>query len=235
MAHHHPSGQPGVLGVRVPRRTFLGVAGLSVAGLLGARAALAGQGAVGAGAVPVAEALSTSAIDDLAFALDYDLDRIFRHVADDIWYDPYGGVLRGASANPGEPGGQLRRQGPPPVGAARRGGHARTGSSSAPSTMLPPTTLWATSQVDATTAQDHAAAVLTQSTGSRRTGGSRPDAWPPWHRPGHSTPGGRPWSTGSRRTRTPIVAVATIDARRGCQAGARRHRGPWHHDPGRRG
>ena len=38
----------------------------------------------------------TDPIGDVAFSLEYDVDRIFRFVADDIRYEPYPGVLRGA-------------------------------------------------------------------------------------------------------------------------------------------
>jgi transglutaminase-like putative cysteine protease len=36
-------------------------------------------------------------IGDLAASLDYDLERIFRFVADSIRYQPYVGILRGAT------------------------------------------------------------------------------------------------------------------------------------------
>ena len=38
----------------------------------------------------------TDPIGDLAYRLEYDVDRIFRFVADDIRYEPYPGILRGA-------------------------------------------------------------------------------------------------------------------------------------------
>jgi len=38
----------------------------------------------------------TDPIGDLALSLDYDVDRIFRFVTDDIRYEPYPGILRGA-------------------------------------------------------------------------------------------------------------------------------------------
>ena len=39
----------------------------------------------------------TDPIGDLAFGLDYDVQRIFRYVADAIRYEPYPGILRGAA------------------------------------------------------------------------------------------------------------------------------------------
>ena len=39
---------------------------------------------------------SDERIADLAFDLDYDLERMFRFVADEIRYEPYAGILRGA-------------------------------------------------------------------------------------------------------------------------------------------
>jgi hypothetical protein len=41
-------------------------------------------------------AVQSDPIGELAWALDYDVDRIFRFVADEIRYEPYPGILRGA-------------------------------------------------------------------------------------------------------------------------------------------
>ena len=89
---HEQSGH----GIRIPRRRFLQIAGTSTAALLGAHSVMAGR-LPGSGAVQSADALGPDAIDTLAGALDFDLERIFRFVADEIWYEPYGGLLRGAS------------------------------------------------------------------------------------------------------------------------------------------
>ncbi len=77
---------------RIDRRTFLKLMGISGAGLLA-------TGSLGAfldplGTSPVAAA--TGPIDDLALALEFDTERIFRFVSEQIRYEPYAGVLRGA-------------------------------------------------------------------------------------------------------------------------------------------
>jgi hypothetical protein len=84
-----------MLVVPVSRRAFLRAAGATAAGVLAARAVVASsfgaadtQGATGA--------LTQAAIDELAASLDYDVERILRFVADEIAYEPYPGVLRGA-------------------------------------------------------------------------------------------------------------------------------------------
>ncbi len=41
-------------------------------------------------------AAATGPIDDLALALEFDMERIFRFVSEQIRYEPYAGVLRGA-------------------------------------------------------------------------------------------------------------------------------------------
>ncbi|HKZ92273.1 MAG TPA: hypothetical protein VJZ50_09045, partial [Candidatus Limnocylindrales bacterium] len=46
---------------------------------------------------PTAAAAADDRIADLAASLDYDLERIFRFVADEIRYEPYVGILRGAA------------------------------------------------------------------------------------------------------------------------------------------
>jgi transglutaminase-like putative cysteine protease len=82
--------------MRFPRRRFLQLAGVSAAALVGAGSALAGRAPSAPGAPATSAAVSQDAIDALASSLDCDLDRIFRFVADEIWYEPYAGALRGA-------------------------------------------------------------------------------------------------------------------------------------------
>jgi Transglutaminase-like superfamily len=205
VAHDHTSGQPGILGARVPRRTFLGVAGLSVAGILGARAALAGTSAGTGAAGPVADSLAANAIDDLAFALDYDLARIFRYVADEIWYDPYGGILRGAN-------GTLE---------SRAGNSADKGlllAALLEASVIPyrfvigtlddaaADALWTHSQVDATTLQDHAAAVLTQ---APAVDGLQTASPAPVAPAGTLQPGGQAIVDAIGKDPLPIIATAT--------------------------
>ena len=45
---------------------------------------------------PGTVAVQGDPIESLALTLDYDVDRIFRFVADEIRYEPYAGILRGA-------------------------------------------------------------------------------------------------------------------------------------------
>ena len=47
--------------------------------------------------LPVSAAVQTDPVAALAWQLDYDVDRMFRYVADDIRYEPYPGILRGAA------------------------------------------------------------------------------------------------------------------------------------------
>ncbi|MFN8623755.1 MAG: transglutaminase domain-containing protein [Chloroflexota bacterium] len=87
----------GVLGQGIARRTFLGIAGMSAAGLLVAPGVLAAQrGTTPAAGAPPAQEAPPDPFDTVASALDYDQDAIFRFVADEIAYEPYPGVLRGA-------------------------------------------------------------------------------------------------------------------------------------------
>jgi hypothetical protein len=86
-----------VLDRRLERRSFLKVAGLSMAGLLGSRGVLASVGQTGAAvsAHPTTEA-PPDAIFEKAAELEFDTQRIFRFVADEVHYEPYLGCLRGA-------------------------------------------------------------------------------------------------------------------------------------------
>jgi transglutaminase-like putative cysteine protease len=74
------------------RRDFLKVTGAVGLGLVGAGLA-ADDGRIASAA---AASAGEDAIGDLAAALDYDAERIFRFVADEIRYEPYSGILRGA-------------------------------------------------------------------------------------------------------------------------------------------
>jgi hypothetical protein len=191
--------------IQVPRRTFLGMAGLSAAGLLGARAALAGQAPLTAAGASPAEALAASAIDDLAFSLDYDTERIFRFVADEIWYEPYGGLLRGAA-------GTLESR------AGNSADKALLLAALLDASLVPTRfvigtlddeaadALWVSSQVDATTAQDHAAAVLTQASGPGSLAGPTPAPPTPT---GTLVPEGQALVDSLARDPLTIVATAT--------------------------
>lgn len=83
---------------RLHRRTFLKVTGLTVAGLLGAHPVFAAA----VREEDAAEAfLAAQGPPDPIFAkaaeLDFDAQRIFRFVADEVRYEPYTGCLRGAA------------------------------------------------------------------------------------------------------------------------------------------
>ena len=85
----------------VPQRRRAGVlllaAALLVVGGPGVTAGTARPGAQGQARVASAPTRPwTDPIGDLAYRLQYDVDRIFRFVADDIRYEPYPGILRGA-------------------------------------------------------------------------------------------------------------------------------------------
>ena len=45
---------------------------------------------------PRSSRAASADVDDLANGLEFDLERIFRFVADEIRYEPYAGLLRGA-------------------------------------------------------------------------------------------------------------------------------------------
>ncbi len=81
------------------RRTFLKVAGTTGAAVLGGSAvALGASRPSGSRTAAVGDALvADPAIDALAGALDYDTAAVFRFVSGEIRYEPYAGILRGAS------------------------------------------------------------------------------------------------------------------------------------------
>jgi hypothetical protein len=55
-------------------------------------------------ASPAAAAAAGGEFADLADSLDYGIERIFRFVADEIRYEPYAGLLRGARGKLGRSG-----------------------------------------------------------------------------------------------------------------------------------
>lgn len=84
-------------GRAVSRRDFLKAAGIAGLGVAGAHqlAMAAGRPFPAPETAPLA-APARDAIGELAAALDYDAERIFRFVADEVRYEPYNGILRGA-------------------------------------------------------------------------------------------------------------------------------------------
>jgi hypothetical protein len=83
---------PSAASWRIDRRTFLKHMGISGVGLLASGSIGSLLGSLSASRV----AAATGPIDDLALALEFDMERIFRFVSEQIRYEPYAGVLRGA-------------------------------------------------------------------------------------------------------------------------------------------
>jgi hypothetical protein len=84
-------GTTALRGWRIDRRTFLKAMGLGGIGLVAG-------GALATRLAPLVTpvAAQTSPIDELALQLQFDPERIFRFVADQIRYQSYAGLLRGA-------------------------------------------------------------------------------------------------------------------------------------------
>jgi hypothetical protein len=74
----------------IDRRTFLKVAGLAGLGVVNA------NGAIGQSSPRPLTTPSPTTVADLALSLGYDVEQIQRFVSDQIRYEPYAGVLRGA-------------------------------------------------------------------------------------------------------------------------------------------
>lgn len=96
MAVERDPGHPRTLEVRLPRRTFLRLAGLAALGILGAERVVGAVGVPAGAAGDTATAAAPDPIEVLAGDLEYDVERIFRFVADEVRYEPYDGILRGA-------------------------------------------------------------------------------------------------------------------------------------------
>ena len=84
------------------RRALLravGLGGAAIATGTARPAVTAAQEETPAGAVPAGPAptLGGPTLEDLAFALEYDTEKMFRFVADEVAYEPYAGALRGAT------------------------------------------------------------------------------------------------------------------------------------------
>lgn len=95
----------------VSRRDFLRTVGLGGAALVATQAGLSARSDASTGTIPpdptpdstvpdrpveLWRAPGGPTVEDQAFELDYEIDKIFRFVAEEVRYDPYAGVLRGA-------------------------------------------------------------------------------------------------------------------------------------------
>ena len=85
---------PGVHEIRAVRRRSAALA-LTLIVATGSFATAAPRSAIPAGSPPLGSA-THDRFAALALSLDFDLERIFRFVADEIRYEPYEGILRGA-------------------------------------------------------------------------------------------------------------------------------------------